>query len=171
MTFKSRWLAKGIEWYCLIMHVLLQILGNKVLANRIIYIFCIEVSKQKSEFFQDILEWDKEWDTKNCCPVGKLVESGYKPNPYLWQVLLYKGFPDSSVGQESAFNAGDPSSIPGSERYLLDKDRLPTPVFLGFPCGWLVKNLPITQETWVWSLGWEDPLWMERLPTPVFWPG
>ena len=25
------------------------------------------------------------------------------------------------------------------------------------------------QETWVWSLGWEDP--RERLPTPVFWPG
>ena len=26
-------------------------------------------------------------------------------------------------------------------------------------------------ETWVWSLGWEDPLEGERLPTPVFWPG
>ena len=31
-------------------------------------------------------------------------------------------------------------------------------------CSWaslvvqLVKNLPATQETWVWSLGWEDPL-------------
>ena len=28
----------------------------------------------------------------------------------------YKGFPDSSVGKESACNAGDPSSIPGSGR-------------------------------------------------------
>ena len=27
------------------------------------------------------------------------------------------------------------------------------------------------QETWVQSLGWEDPLEKERLPTPVFWPG
>ena len=26
-------------------------------------------------------------------------------------------------------------------------------------------------ETWVWSLGWEDPLEKERQPTPVFWPG
>ena len=26
-------------------------------------------------------------------------------------------------------------------------------------------------ETWVWSLGWEDPLEKERLSTPVFWPG
>ena len=22
----------------------------------------------------------------------------------------------------------------------------------------MVKNLPAMQETWVWSLGWEDPL-------------
>ena len=22
----------------------------------------------------------------------------------------------------------------------------------------LVKNPPVTQETWVWSLGWDDPL-------------
>ena len=35
----------------------------------------------------------------------------------------------------------------------------------------LVKNLPAMWETWVWSLGWEDPLRRERLPTPVFWPG
>ena len=35
----------------------------------------------------------------------------------------------------------------------------------------LVKNPPTMQETWVWSLGWEDPLERERLPTPVFWPG
>ena len=35
----------------------------------------------------------------------------------------------------------------------------------------LVKNLPAMQEPWVQSLGWEDPLERERLPTPVFWPG
>ena len=34
----------------------------------------------------------------------------------------------------------------------------------------LVKNLPAMQETWVQSLGWEDPPRRERLPTPVFWP-
>ena len=31
-------------------------------------------------------------------------------------VNLTKGFPDSSVGKESARNAGDPGSIPGSGR-------------------------------------------------------
>ena len=29
---------------------------------------------------------------------------------------------------------------------------------LGFPSGSAVKNLPAMQETWSWSLGWEDPL-------------
>ena len=28
----------------------------------------------------------------------------------------------------------------------------------GFPVAQLVKNLPAMQETWVRSLGWEDPL-------------
>ena len=35
----------------------------------------------------------------------------------------------------------------------------------------LVKNLPIMQETWVRSLGWEIPWRREQLPTPVLWPG
>ena len=26
-------------------------------------------------------------------------------------------------------------------------------------------------ETWVQSLGWEDPLEKKKIPTPVFWPG
>ena len=58
-------------------------------------------------------------------------------------------FPGSSAGKESACNAGDPGSIPGSRRsagegisYLLQ-------------CSWaslvaqMVKNLPAMQETWV----------------------
>ena len=43
------------------------------------------------------------------------------------------GFLDSSVGKESGCNAVDPGSIPGLGRSA-GKDRLPTPVFLGFPC-------------------------------------
>ena len=34
----------------------------------------------------------------------------------------------------------------------------------------LVKNLPAMRETWVQSLGWEDPL-EKGIPTAVFWPG
>ena len=32
----------------------------------------------------------------------------------------------------------------------------------------MVKNLPAIQETWVQSLGWEDPLEKGWLPIPVF---
>ena len=31
--------------------------------------------------------------------------------------------------------------------------------------------MPAMQETWVRSLGWEDPLEKEMQPTPVFLPG
>ena len=34
-----------------------------------------------------------------------------------------------------------------------------------------VKNPPAMWETWVQSLGWEDPLEKGMAPTPVFWPG
>ena len=35
----------------------------------------------------------------------------------------------------------------------------------------MAKNLPTMLETWVRSLGWEDSLERERLPTPVFLSG
>ena len=38
------------------------------------------------------------------------------------------GFPDSSVGKESACNTGDPGLIPGLGRCTRARDRLPTPV-------------------------------------------
>ena len=35
----------------------------------------------------------------------------------------------------------------------------------------MVKNVPSVQESWVQSLGWEDPLENEMEPTPVFLSG
>ena len=34
-----------------------------------------------------------------------------------------------------------------------------------------IKNLPAMRETWVQSLGWEDPWRRAERPTPVFLPG
>ena len=34
-----------------------------------------------------------------------------------------------------------------------------------------VKEPPVMWETWVQSLGWEDPLEKGMATTPVFWPG
>ena len=44
------------------------------------------------------------------------------------------GFPDSSVGKESACNAGDPGSIPRLGKAAGEGTGY-SPVFLGFPYG------------------------------------
>ena len=68
------------------------------------------------------------------------------------------GFPDSSVGKESACNAGDPGSIPGSERSPGEGIGYPLQYSWASLVAQVVKNPPAMQETWVRSLGWEDSL-------------
>ena len=68
------------------------------------------------------------------------------------------GFPHSSVGKESACNEGDPSSIPGSGRSAGERIGCPLQYSWASLVVQLVKNPPAMQETWVQSLGWEDPL-------------
>ena len=81
-------------------------------------------------------------------------------------------FPDSSTGKKKIhLQCRRPRFDSWVGKIPWRRDRLPTPVFLGFPWAQLVKNLPAMQETWVQSLGWEDPLEKGRLPTPVFLPG
>ena len=60
------------------------------------------------------------------------------------------GFLGSSAGKESSCNAGDPGSISrsGKVQRLSWASLVPQ----------LVKNTPAVWETWVPSLGWEDPL-------------
>ena len=69
-----------------------------------------------------------------------------------------QGFSDSSVGKESACNAGDPGSIPRSGRLTGEGIGYPLQYSWAFLVAQLVKNLPAMWETWVQSLGWEDPL-------------
>ena len=100
-------------------------------------------------------------------PGGGLFFHCFKP--YFWMAFHYFKnsffpvislvvFPGSSAGKESACNAGDASSIPGSGSSPGE--------WIGYPfqCSWaslmaqLLRNLPAMQETWVRSPGWEDPL-------------
>ena len=39
------------------------------------------------------------------------------------------------------------------------------------PVAQMVKNLSVMQDTWVRSLGWQNPLKKGMQPTPVFLPG
>ena len=64
-----------------------------------------------------------------------------------------------------------PRLIPGSGRSTGERIGYPPQYSWASIVAQLVKNLPAMQETWVQSLGWEDPRRRERLPTPVFWPG
>ena len=68
------------------------------------------------------------------------------------------GFPGSSVGKESACNAGNPSSITGSGRSTGEGTGYPRQFSWASLVAQLVNNLPAMWETWVRSLGWEDPL-------------
>ena len=66
--------------------------------------------------------------------------------------------PDSSVGKESTFNTGDPSSIPISERSTGEGIGYPLRYSWASLVTQLVKNLPTMWETWIPFLGWEDLL-------------
>ena len=69
-----------------------------------------------------------------------------------------KGFPDSSVGKESTCNAGDPRLIPGLGRSTGEGLGHTLQHSWASLVAQLVKNPPAMCETWVQSLGWEDPL-------------
>ena len=71
---------------------------------------------------------------------------------------MLKGFPDSSVGKESACNAGDTGSISASGRSAGEGVGFSLQYSWASLVAQLVKNLPAMWETWVQSLGWEDPL-------------
>ena len=76
----------------------------------------------------------------------------------LFDYLSQKGFPDSSVGKESTCYARDLSSIPGLGRFAREGIGYPLQYFWASLVAQLVKNPPAMRETWVKSLGWEDPL-------------
>ena len=59
------------------------------------------------------------------------------------------GFPDSSVGTESACNAGDPSSIPRSGRSAREGIGYPLQYSWSSLVVQLVRNPPAMRETWV----------------------
>ena len=62
------------------------------------------------------------------------------------------------VGKESTCNAGDHGSIPGSGSSLEDGIGYPLQYSWASLVAWTGKSLPAMQETWVQSMGWEDPL-------------
>ena len=89
----------------------------------------------------------------------------WQPTP----VLL--GFPCGSAGKESACNAGDPHSILGSGRSPGEGIGYSPQYSWASLVAQLVKNLPAVRETWVQSLGQEDPLEKEMAAHSILLPG
>ena len=73
-------------------------------------------------------------------------------------ITINQGFPDSSVGKESACSAGDPGLISGLGRSAREGIGYPLQYSWASLVAQLVKSSPAMGETWVRSLGWEDPL-------------
>ena len=67
-------------------------------------------------------------------------------------------YPHGSGGKESACNVGDLGLIPGLGRSAGEGIGYPLQYSWASLVAQLVKNPPVMWETWVRSLGWEDPL-------------
>ena len=79
--------------------------------------------------------------------------------------LCYQvGSPDSSVGKESTCNKEDPDSIPGLGTSTGEGIDYPLQYSWASLVAQLVKNPTVVQETWIRSLGWEDP-WEKEMTT------
>ena len=73
----------------------------------------------------------------------------------------------SSAGKESACNAGDAGSIPGSRRSPKERTGYSLQYSWASLMAQMVKNMPAVRETWVGKIPWRR----EWQPTPVFFPG
>ena len=62
------------------------------------------------------------------------------------------------AGKDSTCNGGDPGSIPGSGRCPREGIGCPFQYSWASLVTQIVKNPPVMQDTWLQSLGWEDPL-------------
>ena len=72
---------------------------------------------------------------------------------------------------KNRLQCGRPQFDPWVGKLPWRRDRLPTPVFLVFPCGSAGKESTRNAKTWVQSLGWEDPLEKGKATHSVFLPG
>ena len=99
----------------------------------------------------------KRSQTRQCIiPIKPSVSISMSPE--LVEFIETEGFPDSSAGQGSACNAGDPGSIPKSGRSAGEGIGYALQYFWASLVGQMVKNPPAMRETWVRSLCWEDAL-------------
>ena len=80
---------------------------------------------------------------------------------HVFYIHVYKCMSKASLVAQlvkNVCNAGDPGSIPGSGRSPGEGIGYPFQYSWASLVAQLVRNPPAVRETWVQSLGWEDPL-------------
>ena len=124
-------------------------------------------SKNTGEASLSLLRWilptqESNWDLLHCrrilyhCTTWEALYIYVGKGRQFIYVYAHVGFSDSSVGKESACNAGDHSSIPRSGWTAGEGIDYPIQYSWTSLVAQLVKNPPAMWETWVLSLGWED---------------
>ena len=71
---------------------------------------------------------------------------------------IFTSFSGNSAGKETSYNARDSGLIPGLGISSGEKIGYPLQYSWSSLVAQMVKNPPATWETWVRSLGWQDPL-------------
>ena len=99
-----------------------------------------------------ILEWVAKHSFRESSQLKDRTQVSLISGRFIWSFL------DSSVGKESACNAGDPGSIPGPGRSTGEEIGCPLQYSWASLVAQLVKNPPAMLKTWLQTQGWEDPL-------------
>ena len=135
---------------------------------------CLQCRRPRFDPWVGKVSWRRAWQPTSVCLPGESLgqRSLYSPwscreSDMIEQLIhtmstavlvKFGGFPDNSVGLESACTAEDPSLIPGLGRSPRERIGYPLQYSWASLVSQLAKNLPAMWETWVQSLGWEDPL-------------
>ena len=146
-----------VQWCCLLLP-----LGKSFISSQE---FLPALLSFLIKLFYSIWHWDA-CRSKACSisPIAVDVWNTIVPYLSLDLILLKKkmtvtlGFPCGSAGKESTCNAEDLGLIPGLRRSPGKGNGYPLQYSWASLVAQLVKYPPAMQKTWVWSLGWEDPL-------------
>ena len=103
--------------------------------------------------------WNKKHSRNHHTKKRTINQYFLKPVPHLFEFAQSaSGFLGSSAGKESSCNVGHSGSIPGSGSSPGEGIGKTLQDSWASLMAQKVKNPPAMWETWVWSLGWEDPL-------------
>ena len=119
-------------------------------------LYLLQLLHWEGDFFYHCTTWKAKYQIGIGSGTNKATIELQIPEIDLY--IYEKGFPDSSVSKESAYNSGNPHSVPGLGRSAGEGIGYPFQYSWASLVAQLVKNLPAMRETWVRSLGWEDPL-------------